>query len=42
MRLTGIVKRTRDGYRLTDLGDAASRITDSLESRIESRGVREM
>jgi len=41
MRLAGVLKRTRDGYKLTDLGDAASRIIDSLESRMETRGVRE-
>jgi len=41
MRLAGIIKRTRDGYKLTDLGDAASRIIESFESRLETRGVRE-
>ena len=41
MRLTGVIKRTRDGYKLTDLGDAASTIIESLESRLETREVRE-
>jgi DNA-binding HxlR family transcriptional regulator len=41
MRLAGVITRTRDGYRLTDLGTAASRIIDSLESQIDTGAGRE-
>jgi len=41
MRLAGVIKRTRESYKLTDLGNAASRIIESLESRLETREVRE-